>query len=136
MLGGHPCIALCKNRLISTFIMRDYSYCRLTCVSCIIHFTVVFYSTLFSELHTNLASLRRGDTDPFTPPDAAFVRDSKMRRSKAAKELLKKNSHLSPMQVSYLTYSSYFLNLKYFASHMFFMGRKSSSKSFLILATF
>jgi len=51
-----------------------------------------------SELHTNLASLRRGDTDPFTPPDAAFVRDSKMRRSKAAKELLKKNNPLSPMQ--------------------------------------
>ena len=54
---------------------------------------------LYSELHTNLASLRRGDTDPFTPPDAAFKRDSKMRRSKAAKELLRKNGPLSPMQV-------------------------------------
>ena len=54
----------------------------------------------FSELHTNLASLRRGDTDPFTPPEAAFKRDSKMRRSKAAKELLKKNGPLSPIQVS------------------------------------
>ena len=54
-----------------------------------------------SELHTNLASLRRGDTDPFTPPDAAFKRDSKMRRSRAAKELLKKsNEPLSPLQVS------------------------------------
>eukprot|EP00795_Rhopilema_esculentum_P011596 gene11595-21833_t len=51
-----------------------------------------------SELHTNLASLRRGDTDPFTPPDAAFKRDSKMRRSKGAKELLKKNNPMSPIQ--------------------------------------
>ena len=88
-------------------------------VFCITHFTVPLSSTPFSELHTNLASLRRGDTDPFTPPDAAFVRDSKMRRSKAAKELLKKNNPLSPMQVGSLTYRPCFLNMKYFTSYVF-----------------
>eukprot|EP00112_Aurelia_sp_Birch-Aquarium-sp1_P004336 Seg149.3 transcript_id=Seg149.3/GoldUCD/mRNA.D3Y31 product="Rho guanine nucleotide exchange factor 39" protein_id=Seg149.3/GoldUCD/D3Y31 len=51
-----------------------------------------------SELHTNLASLRRGETDPFTPPDAAFKRDSKLRRSKGAKDITKKNNTFSPIQ--------------------------------------
>eukprot|EP00794_Sanderia_malayensis_P017990 gene17990-19786_t len=51
-----------------------------------------------SELHSNLASLRRGENDPFTPPDAAMRRDSKLRRSKGVKELSKKKNPLSPMQ--------------------------------------